>query len=97
MRSTRRDFLSGTVSAMTATELSARFLEATTAGAAEGKTGLKVGGCTVELEQGVRCGLDGVEVRVGGNRRTGWRSAAPRFAASTRSEWPGREYRSVRS
>jgi L-ribulose-5-phosphate 3-epimerase len=68
MSSTRRDFLDGTVGAVTATALSARFLEATTARAGEGKTktGLKVGGCTVGLEEGARCGLDGVEVRVGG-------------------------------
>jgi xylose isomerase-like TIM barrel protein len=68
MSSTRRDFLGGTVGAVTATALSARFLEATTAraGAGKTKTGLKVGGCTVGLEEGARCGLDGVEVGVGG-------------------------------
>jgi hypothetical protein len=65
MSSTRRDFLSGTVEAVTATALSARFPRVTTAMAGEGKTGLKVGGCTVGLEEGVRCGLDGVEVQVG--------------------------------
>ena len=65
MSSTRRDFLSVTAGAMTATALSARFLE-TTARAGERKIGLKVGGCTVGLEEGVRSGLDGVEVRVGG-------------------------------
>ncbi len=40
MSNTRRDFLSGTVGAMTATALSARFLEATTASAGVAKTGL---------------------------------------------------------
>jgi len=54
MGGTRRDFLSGTVGAMTATALSARFPEATAARAGEGKTGLKVGGCTVGLEESVR-------------------------------------------
>ena len=66
MSSTRREFLGGTAVAMTAATLSARFLEATPAEAAAGKVGIKVGGCTVGLEEGVRCGLDGVEVRVGG-------------------------------
>jgi len=66
MSGTRRDFLSGTVGAVTASALSARLIEATTARAGERKTDLKIGGCTVGLEEGVRCGLDGVEVRVGG-------------------------------
>ncbi len=66
MNSTRRAFLNGTLGAMTATTLSAAILETTPARAAEGKLGLKIGGCTVGLEDGVRCGLDGVEVRVGG-------------------------------
>jgi sugar phosphate isomerase/epimerase len=66
MGSTRREFLSGTAGALTATTLSAPLLDRTMARADERNARIKVGGCTVGLEDGVRCGLDGVEVRVGG-------------------------------
>ncbi len=65
MSSTRREFLGGTLGGVTATAFSARIFGTTPAMAAEGKSALKIGGCTVNLEEGVRCGLDGVEVRVG--------------------------------
>ncbi len=67
MSGTRRKFLCGTVGAMTAATLStSTWTPRASAKAREGTPGIRIGGCTVGLEDGLRSGLEGVEVRVGG-------------------------------
>ena len=58
MQGTRRAFLAGAAGALAGASLLPRDLRAAT-------SGIRVGACVVNLEQGREAGLDGVEVRVG--------------------------------
>ncbi|HKI16985.1 MAG TPA: sugar phosphate isomerase/epimerase family protein [Isosphaeraceae bacterium] len=65
MRSTRRDFLCGTVGAETGLVLLPR-VSRTASAPGEGHAGVRIGACVVGLEQGRKAGLAGIEVPVGG-------------------------------